>query len=108
MAILMRRSGNRGAGRLGAGAQSLSHPGRDEPRGGMKGSEIFMIKIFSIAVLSVMLIASASIAQTTQPAASDTPKDTLEFRASQAFNRNEYSIALPLLQKLETQLKDTP
>ena len=51
-----------------------------------------------------LLLAPLCVAQTTQPAAND----TLEFRASQAFSQNQYAVALPLLQKLEAQLKDQP
>ncbi len=63
-----------------------------------------MMKTILIPMVALMLLTSSGLAQTTQPG----EKDTLEFRATQAFNRNEYSTALPLLQKLETELKDTP
>ena len=52
-------------------------------------------------------LCAVCVAQTTQPFNSTDPK-TLEFRANQAFTRNEYAIALPLYQKLEDQLKDQP
>ncbi len=50
----------------------------------------------------VFLICATCFAQTTQPTAA------LELRASQAFSRGEYAIALPMLQKLAEQLKDEP
>jgi hypothetical protein len=59
------------------------------------------------ALIILMTLSSICVAQTTQPSASTDPK-TLEFRASEAFNRNEYAVALPLLQKLEQQMKDQP
>src|SRR5438067_10460050 len=54
-----------------------------------------------------LLLGPVCVAQTTQPSASADPK-TLEFRANEAFTRNQYAVALPLLQKLEQQLKDQP
>jgi hypothetical protein len=56
-------------------------------------------------LIASLLFTPLCVAQTTQPSGA---KDTLEFRASQAFTRNEYAVALPLLQKLETQLKEQP
>ena len=53
----------------------------------------------------ILLLAEVCVAQTTQPSADP---GTLEFRATQAFTRNDYAIALPLLQKLQEQLKDQP
>ena len=50
------------------------------------------------------LVSTVCVAQTTQP----TDGTSLEFRASQAFTRNDYAVALPLLQKLQDQLKDQP
>ena len=46
---------------------------------------------------SVLLLASVALGQTTQPA---TPDAQLEVRATAAFNRGEYAVALPMLQKL--------
>jgi hypothetical protein len=56
-----------------------------------------------LAILFFIARCSPAWAQTTRPA-----KDsgTLEFRAQQAFNRGEYAIALPLLQKLEVSYRD--
>jgi hypothetical protein len=51
-----------------------------------------------------LLLSPMCVAQTTQPA----DGTSLEFRASQAFTRNDYAVALPLLQKLQDQLKDQP
>jgi hypothetical protein len=57
-------------------------------------------------VLSVLMgFAPICVAQTTQP--SSDPQ-TLEFRANEAFTRNQFAVALPLLQKLEQQDKDQP
>ena len=52
-----------------------------------------------------LLLAPVCVAQTTQP--SSDPQ-TLEFRANEAFTRNQFAVALPLLQKLEQQDKDQP
>lgn len=64
------------------------------------GSFIFCL-VMSVAVVS---------AQTTQPAATPDlpPTSALELRATQAFNRGEYAIALPILQKLAEHWKDQP
>src|SRR3982750_1896437 len=51
-----------------------------------------------------LLMAPVCEAQTTQPA----DGTSLEFRANQGFTRNDYAGALPLLQKLQDQLKDQP
>ena len=53
-------------------------------------------------VMASFLVGSA-LAQTTQPAANSAP---LELRATQAFNRGEYALALPMLKKLEQQMGD--
>jgi hypothetical protein len=63
------------------------------------------MRIVSWMTMSLLCLAPVCVAQTTQPTGD--PK-TLEFRANQAFTRNEYAVALPLLQKLEQQLKDQP
>jgi len=65
------------------------------------------MRIISWMTPFVLLAASLCVAQTTQSSASTDPK-TLEFRANDAFARNQYAVALPLLQKLEQQLKDQP
>jgi hypothetical protein len=51
----------------------------------------------------MLLVSSAAIAQTTQPA--NLP---LEYRANQAFNQGRYVVALPLLQELAGDLIDQP
>jgi hypothetical protein len=60
-----------------------------------------------VTVLLVSLCASAAFAQTTKPADASDPA-TIQLRATQAFNRGEFAIALPLLQKVADQLKDKP
>jgi hypothetical protein len=45
----------------------------------------------------LLVLASVTVAQSTQPA---TPDGQLELRATAAFNRGEYAVALPMLQKL--------
>jgi hypothetical protein len=64
-----------------------------------------MNKFRLILPLSLCLLVSGAFAQTTQPAKVDAP---LEVRAAQAFNSNQYAVALPLLQKLADGLKDQP
>jgi hypothetical protein len=56
---------------------------------------------FLIAILG----ASPAFGQTTKPA--DDPA-AVHLRATQAFNRGEFAVALPLLQKVADQLKDKP
>jgi hypothetical protein len=48
---------------------------------------------------ALALSASLSFAQTTQPAATS-PSAALELRATEAFNRSQYTVALPMFQKL--------
>ena len=65
-----------------------------------------------LAIAFVLMLATAG----TFARADDAPATTqpsndvavLELRANQAFNRGEYAIAMPLLQKLSAQLKDEP
>ena len=64
-----------------------------------------------LAIAFVLVLATAGIARADDaPATTQPSKDiaTLELRANQAFNRGEYAIAMPLLQKLSAQLKDEP
>lgn len=66
-----------------------------------------MISRAATALLSVLLLTSLAGAQTTQPAID--PRDPrVEIRANQAFNRGQYSIALPLLKSLADAAKDEP
>ena len=50
-----------------------------------------------LSISSLLLLTSVAVAQTTQPAAND---GQLELRATAAFNRGEYAVALPMLQRL--------
>jgi hypothetical protein len=55
------------------------------------------------AILAFLLTAPLGFAQTTQPAGNDA---AIELRATQAFNKGDYTVALPMLQKLAVDLKD--
>jgi hypothetical protein len=57
----------------------------------------------AIAV-GIVLLSSWAPAQTTQPS----PTGRLDYRAARAFERGDYTTALPLLRKLAEQLKDRP
>lgn len=57
---------------------------------------------FAAAILMCSLIAAAP---STQPAGKS---NTLEVRAETAFNNGQYAMALPMLQKLQTQYADQP
>jgi hypothetical protein len=57
------------------------------------------------SALMMMLSASFAVAQTTLPAAGGNADAALELRATQAFNKGDYTQALPMLQKLATDLK---
>jgi hypothetical protein len=59
------------------------------------------MRVFA-AVLMLLISAPFVAAQATQPSA---PDAALELRATQAFNKGDYSIALPMLQKLANSLK---
>ncbi len=59
---------------------------------------------FIALVFLLATMASVSVAQTTQ--AVDAPNAALELCATQAFNKGDFSLALPMLQKLENNLKD--
>ena len=56
-----------------------------------------------LSISSILLLASVAFAQTTQPAANVDAQ--LELRATTAFNRGEYAVALPMLQKLAENVK---
>jgi hypothetical protein len=70
---------------------------------GIFTDEVFMRVIASTLIL--LLGAGVSFSQTTQPAAGGTPDAALELRATQAFNKGDYSQALPMLQTLAGDLK---
>jgi hypothetical protein len=57
------------------------------------------------SILVLTLCASPLLAQTTKPAEDAA---AIHLRATQAFNRGEFAVALPLLQKAADQLKDKP
>jgi hypothetical protein len=57
------------------------------------------------AILMCLLAAPAGLAQTTQPAANATVDAAIELRATESFNKGDYAVALPMLQKLENDLK---
>jgi hypothetical protein len=57
----------------------------------------------------LFLSTTLAFAQTTQPvAAGGTPDAALELRATQSFNKGDYNLALPMLQKLAGDIKDQP
>ncbi len=60
----------------------------------------------TISILGILIFASATFADPTT--APSTDGKTLEFRANEAFTRNQYAVALPLLQKLDDQVKAEP
>jgi hypothetical protein len=61
----------------------------------------------ALALLIVVMTAiTITVAQTTQPAATD--QVALERRANEEFNRGNYAAALPLLEKLAVMNKDNP
>jgi hypothetical protein len=55
-----------------------------------------------------LFFASVLPAFAAEPATQPADKGSIEFRAQQAFNAAQYAVALPLLQKLETQYKENP
>ena len=59
-----------------------------------------------IGLITAMFVASVTFAA--EPATQPADKGSLEFRAEQAFTAAQYAVALPLLQKLETQYKENP
>jgi hypothetical protein len=56
------------------------------------------------AMLVLVLAAPLGLAQTTQPA-NATVDAAIELRATESFNKGDYAVALPMLQKLESDLK---
>lgn len=60
---------------------------------------------FCCSILLLALCAGQSFAQTTKPAEDAA---AVQLRATQAFNRGEFAVALPLLQKVADQFKDKP
>jgi hypothetical protein len=67
--------------------------------------EIFMRSML-VGFVAAMCVASVTFAA--EPATQPADKGSIEFRAEQAFNAAQYAVALPLLQKLETQYKENP
>jgi hypothetical protein len=65
-----------------------------------------MTRLTSTLVL-FLLSSSLAVAQATQPA-SGTMDAALELRATQTFNRGDFGVALPMLQKLAGQLQGDP
>ncbi len=64
-------------------------------------------RMTAVAASTVALFLSAAVAQTPPPAGG-TPDAGLEVRATQAFNKQDYATALPMLQKLEADLRNDP
>jgi hypothetical protein len=60
---------------------------------------------FRLFITALFLLSPVALAQTTKPAANDAQ---LELRATAAFNRGEYAVALPMLQKLAESAKADP
>ena len=62
------------------------------------------------AVAALLFSASVAGAQTTKPAvaAGGTADAALELRATQSFNKGDFAVALPMLQKLESDLRNDP
>ena len=60
------------------------------------------------AVLSLSSLAMAASPATQPVAAGGSPDAALELRATQAFNKGDFSTALPMLQKLESDLRNDP
>ncbi len=67
-------------------------------------------RMTTVAASAVALFLSAAVAgaQTPPPPAGGTPDAGLELRATQAFNKADYATALPMLQKLEGDLRNDP
>jgi hypothetical protein len=62
------------------------------------------MKVRGVMVAALLMLAGYCLAQTTQPAGGG----ALELRATQAFNRGDYALALPMLKKLAVEDKDQP
>jgi hypothetical protein len=67
-----------------------------------------MMKMSRLVLMGVLLASPAAFAQTTRPAAGVDQKSALSLTATQAFNRGEFAVALPLLKKLASQAQDDP
>ena len=63
-----------------------------------------------LAVSAVALFASAALAgaQAPPPAAGGSPDAAIELRATQSFNKGDFAQALPMFQKLESDLRNDP
>jgi len=61
---------------------------------------------FIASAVVLLLSAGLANAQTTKPMAGGNADAALELRATQAFNKGDYNVALPMLKKLATDLKD--
>jgi hypothetical protein len=65
------------------------------------------MRIYASAIV-LLIGANLAVAQTTRPAAVSGSDAAIELRATQAFNKGDYSQALPMLQKLASDLKSQP
>jgi hypothetical protein len=63
---------------------------------------------FIASCLMLTMMASLATAQTTKPMVGGTPSAAFELRATEAFNKGDYKIALPMLQKVADGLKSDP
>src|ERR1019366_8165536 len=63
----------------------------------------------NLSAILILLLAGPAFSQTTRPAplSADTAA-ALELRATETFNQGDYSIALPMLQRLAVQLQTQP
>ena len=59
-------------------------------------------------LLTALLLAAAVAVATPSAHAVDTSSASIQLRANQAFDQGQYAQALPMLQKVESQLKDDP
>ena len=77
--------------------------------------QILKLQVVCTALFAAICFAGSPVvdpgklpAGAAQQTGAPSTQPSLEFRAGEAFNRGEYSVALPLLQKLAVQLKDQP
>src|SRR5947207_7199026 len=76
--------------------------------------QILKLKLIGATLLASLCVAAnpavdpSKVPAAAQQSSGPSTQPSLEFRAGEAFNRGEYSVALPLLQKLAVQLKDQP
>src|SRR5439155_23682735 len=99
------------AGGAGAGAEGLPDAGGNEPRGGIVGIMNRMRSkglIFGGILLAALLGAGPAATQSGGSSGAGSGASSLEIRATTAFNGGQYAMALPLLQKLQTQLAGEP